>query len=77
MGDALDFLFSSRTMERVFDPTIADLRHEVFEALAQGRALKAKWIHVKYAWILAATALAQMPVSLAKVFLTIWRLKGG
>jgi hypothetical protein len=44
----VDFLFSPKTVELTFKPLVADWRNEYFEALRQGRTLKAHWISVRY-----------------------------
>jgi hypothetical protein len=43
-----DFLFSKKINEQVFLPLVADWRTEYFEALKQGRTIKARWISIRY-----------------------------
>jgi hypothetical protein len=44
------FFCSKRTMARIIDPMLADMREEYFEALAKGQKWKARWIHLSYYW---------------------------
>lgn len=43
----LAFLFSRRTVDGVFSPALADLRHEYYDAQVNGRLWHARWIHVR------------------------------
>jgi len=45
-----DFLSSPTNVEQVFEPLVADWQKEYFDALQQGRTLKARWISVRYYW---------------------------
>lgn len=45
-ASVLEFLYSRKTYDSVFAPTIADMQHEHFEALAKGRTAKAFWVRV-------------------------------
>lgn len=47
MQSTAEFLCSRKSYEQVAKPTIADMQHEYFEALAQGKLLKARWIHLR------------------------------
>jgi len=42
-----DFVFSKKTRDAVFAPTIGDLRDEYNEALDQGRRYKARWVRIR------------------------------
>jgi hypothetical protein len=44
----VDFLYKAKIVEETFKPIVADWRTEYFEALKQGRRLKASWISVRY-----------------------------
>jgi hypothetical protein len=46
----VDFFFAASTMEKTFKPLVADWRTEYFDALQQGRKIKARWISVRYMW---------------------------
>lgn len=43
-----DFLCSPKTMKLTVSPMVADWRTEYFDALKDGRGLKARWICVRY-----------------------------
>ena len=45
---AAEFLFSKKNYKHIFQPLISDMREEYYEALAEGRTLKAKWINASY-----------------------------
>lgn len=42
-----DFFCSPKTMERVVLPILSDLQTEYFDALAEGKTVKARWIRVR------------------------------
>lgn len=46
----VDFLYSPRTVEETFKPIIADWRLEYFNALAEKRKHKARWISIRYSY---------------------------
>jgi hypothetical protein len=48
-----DFFFSSNAMTFTFEPLVADWHHEYFEALAESRFWKARWLCVRYYWAFA------------------------
>ena len=37
-------------MQKIVEPAIADMQHEVFEALKEGRPAKAKWCEIRGHW---------------------------
>jgi hypothetical protein len=45
-----EFFCSRKSFERVAKPAIADLHFEYFEALNEGRKLKAAWVRVRGTW---------------------------
>lgn len=45
-----DFIYSPKTMARVFDPILADMQHEWMEAIAKNRFAQAKWIRFRGYW---------------------------
>jgi hypothetical protein len=47
----VDFFYSSKTVENIFLPLVADWRNEYFEALLKGRKWKARWISIRYRYI--------------------------
>ena len=44
---AARFVFSKRSFNRVYEPIVADMLAEYFEALAAGEEWRARWIHVR------------------------------
>lgn len=43
-----DFLCSPKSVEQIFEPLVADWQKEYFDALKDGRRVKARWISVRY-----------------------------
>lgn len=69
----LGFVFSRKTMEAVFDSTIADMQREWLDAEIAGRLGHARWIRIRgYLEILRAL-LVLAPTSLARLVVTIWK----
>jgi len=66
-------LFHPRKMELVFDPIMADLRHEDFEALREGRRVKSAWVCLRGYWSVASAIFFQAVVSIAKTVVAYWR----
>lgn len=46
----VDFFYSKKTVKRVFEQIVGDMREEHFEALHQGRKWKAAWVLVRGYW---------------------------
>ena len=64
----VDFLYSAKTVEKVFKPIVADWRKEYFEALKAKRMLKARWISFRYYWaLLKAMGLSQVFVFVVQI----------
>jgi hypothetical protein len=70
------FLYSNKTRERVFDPMLADMREEYFEALAKGRKWKARWEVLKYYGQFARVIPFHALVAIGKQIVEIWKLFG-
>lgn len=69
-----EFFYSKGTFERIFQPTISDMREEYFEALSADRRWKARLVVLRgYLAYLSAAAL-HAPLSLVRVLGAIWRL---
>jgi hypothetical protein len=45
-----DLLFSRKSVEEVLEDTVIDMRNEYFDALAQGRTGKARWVRIRGTW---------------------------
>ena len=46
----VEFLCSTKSVEKVFIPLVADWHKEYFDALTEKRWFKARWISVRYTW---------------------------
>lgn len=69
-------LFSRKTCERVLLPIIADLRHEYFSVLAEGRSQKARLIVVR-GWLSLASTLVRLALNkLLDVLVQLHRVLG-
>jgi hypothetical protein len=56
------YLYSPKTIEKTFEPLIADWRTEYLEALGRGHNLKARWISARYTYSFV------MVMALSKVY---------
>ena len=65
--------YSKRTVTEVFLPTVRDMQHEHIEALSVGDKWNARLALVRGYWSIGAAAFAQLPVSLIKLVVTLWR----
>lgn len=76
------FLYSAKTVERVFDEILGDLTEEYCEALVDDEAQdrryirKATWVRIRGYWSFWSAALLQTWVSLAKRIFDIWKMIG-
>lgn len=68
-----DAVFSPKTRRLVLEPTLCDLYDEYCEALKEGRPWKARWASARGYWSFWSAAVAQLPVSLARKLLDIWK----
>lgn len=59
----VDFLFRPATVKLTFKQLIADWRTEYFEALSQGRTMKARWVMIRYRFYFACTFIRAMGLS--------------
>jgi hypothetical protein len=44
----VEYLYSPKVLEGVFKPLVAEWRHEYFDALRDGKTIKASWINARY-----------------------------
>ncbi|MGE0210154.1 MAG: hypothetical protein AB7S41_00490 [Parvibaculaceae bacterium] len=70
-------VYSRRTYRLVIEPQLSDHHMEYVEAVAARDMRKARLIAARCAWMLAATMLAQVPVSLIRKCVALWKLTGG
>lgn len=69
-----EFLYTRKTFEDVFLPTVTDLQDEYMEALAQGRTHKARWVRIRGYWSFFAAMGLQSGVGALKRAVQLWRL---
>lgn len=70
----LDFIYSRRTMERVFEPALADMQAEWLDAVVAGRQWKARWVRFRgYASLGNAIGL-HSAMRLLKQAVKLWRM---
>lgn len=55
LHDAAEFLLSKKILERIVQPAISEFQKEYFDALAEHRKVKAKWIRIRGAITLFKT----------------------
>ena len=58
---------------RILKPAICDMQHEHLEALATGRVWKARWVQIRGYFSIGGAVLAQLPVSLLKLAVSLWK----
>lgn len=68
------FFYSRKTMERVFQPMLADMRDEYYAALAEGRIWKARWVRCAYYWAFLKSIGLHSLVTTVKEVASLWKL---
>lgn len=67
------FVYSKKSISRIFEPIHADFIEEYLEALNAGEKWKSRWIRVRYYWaFLSASGLLSV-VSIAKKVVKFWQ----
>jgi hypothetical protein len=66
------FLYSKGKYDKVFAPTIGDMRQEYFEALSEGKTRKARWVWARGILSVLAAVVADVPLSLIGLVRKIW-----
>jgi hypothetical protein len=69
----LGWFVSKRTIERIYEQTVRDMREEHIEALAAQRFGRARWICILGHASLLATTLKLVPIALLKRFYEMWK----
>ena len=69
----LEVLYSTKTFNGVFRPAILDMQQEHLKALAAHKPTLAKWVKFRGYCSVGCAILAQLPVSLVKLILTLWK----
>jgi hypothetical protein len=68
-----NFICTKKLYERVFQPILADMQQEYFEALQEGNGRKAQWVMWCGRLAFIAAAVAQIPVSAMKLIVRLWK----
>lgn len=68
--------FTKRTFDNVIGPRIADAYYEYCEALAAGQTRRATWLRIRDGFGIVATMAMQVPVSVGKLFVQLWKAGG-
>ncbi len=68
-----DFFFSRRKNERLFLPLISDMREEYYQASAENRLWKARWVQIRGAWSFFAVIGADRAYSMVLLFVKAWK----
>lgn len=74
LSKLVQFIYTKKTFERVFVPTIADGREEYFEALAAGENWKAKWRHLQIYLSVLSAVVVWFGTSVVKRFSVFWKM---
>ncbi len=67
------FFYPRKKFERIFLQSVTDMREEYFAALASGEIWHARWIYIRGIWSVLAAAFADLPLSLVKLFVKLWK----
>jgi hypothetical protein len=70
----LQWIFSKKTYDRVFDPQIADLQWEYFKALKENRPIKPTWVRVRAFLKLVVTIIIALPPDALRAIVKVWRV---
>jgi hypothetical protein len=73
---AARWLFSGKTFITVIEPVLSDMQVEFFEALAAKQPIKARWVQFCGYWTFWQHVALQIPVSITRVLLTLWKMVG-
>jgi hypothetical protein len=66
-------VFSKKTFQLVFEPTLHNMFDEYCEAIAAGHFQKARWIRIRGYWSFWSAVLAQLPISITKLVVMAWK----
>lgn len=70
----LAFVCTKKVMSRVFDPVIAEIQNEWYEAVRDGRERLAGWVFVRGLIIVLWTVLFYVVMSFARAAVDMWKL---
>jgi hypothetical protein len=66
-------VFSPRTFSEILEPVLSDMQVEFLAALDEGQLIKARIAQVRGYWNFWSHVVLQLPISLAHVFMHLWR----
>lgn len=72
----LGLIYSSRSMERIFDPLMADVQRAWFDATVESKHKTAAWLRIRGYGQIAAAVSAHAVALWGRRFLAIWKLLG-
>ena len=76
MLSLVEFFCSKKTYSKVFEPIIADLHEEYFEALDKRRHWKMRWIRIRYTWAFFSAIGLNISLSTIKKIVDLWKVIG-
>lgn len=68
-----ELVFSPKTCTTVLEPPLADLQKEYFQALAENRPWKARFVLIRGYWSFWSAVAAQLPISIIKQMYKLWK----
>jgi hypothetical protein len=74
LGRILRVIYGKRIYERVIEPHLSDYRNEYMEALASKNPKVAIWVWIRCWFALVITAVMQLPLSISRICLELWKL---
>ena len=72
----IEFFCSKKTYGKVFEPIIADLHEEYFEALDKQQHWKARWIRIRYTWAFFIAIGLNLSLHTIKNIVNLWKTIG-
>lgn len=70
-------IFTHKFYKKIVEPVLSDFQIEYFEALAQQRMWRARWMRLVYSIMLILTLLLQIPVWTTRTVVTLWKIGPG
>jgi hypothetical protein len=68
-----DFLYTKRKQEKVFEEIVRDMREEYFEAMAQNRIGKARWVRIRGTYSFFAAIGLDRAFTFVSFFIKAWK----
>lgn len=68
LRDILYFIYSKKTAERIFDPTLADMHLEWHEAMIHNRTWLARWVQIRGYVTICITVCVHTVATLGNIF---------